>query len=176
VSFDLAGNPIEETSIAPRQRARRAKPLDPFNPKTWHENEDLTPRLKARLRLGGWLAWHVRKQGDRKHWGAQRAGIIEAVPASAAWGVLDWCCVRDSVLWIELKSEKGKLTEDQAITALTLAKAGQEVAVLRPRHFITAHATDTDLVAVRLIQHQRPAAWQAVLVQADMNFPDVLRL
>jgi hypothetical protein len=183
MSYDLAGNPTD-VSIAPRQRARRAKPLDPFDPKTWHENEDLAPRLKARLRLGQWVAWHIRKQGDRAAWGderkgARRAGIIEAVPMSAAWGVLDWVCVPvrdDNLLWIELKAEKGKLTEAQAIHALMLAKVGQEVAILRPRHFIPARTGETDLVAWRLIQHKRPTDWGDVLVQADMALVDVMRL
>lgn len=185
MSFDLAGNPIEDMSIAPRQRARRAKPLDPTNPRTWHENEDLTPRLKARLRLGSWYAWHIRKQGDREHWGderkgARRAGIIEAVPITAAFGVLDWVCVptvsaETGLLWIELKAEKGKLTPQQAITALWLARAGQEVAVLRPRHFIGVQGAN-DLAAQRLIEHAPPEAWQDVLVMPAMDLTDVLRL
>jgi len=182
---DIAGQPIGE-SIVPRGRARRGVPLDPSNPKTWREVEDLQPRLKARLRLGSWVAWHVRKQGDRADWGderqgARRAGIIEAVPATAAWGMLDWICVpttrgETGVLWIELKSEKGKLTESQALNALHLARAGQEVVVLRPRHFFEARAGEADMVALRLVEHIRPTGWEQVLVLHDMDLPTVLRL
>ena len=185
MSFDLAGNPIEETSIVPRQRARRAKPLNPLDPKTWHEVTDLQPRLKERLRLGAWVAWHVRKQGDHAEWGnerlgARRQGIIEAVPAAAAWGVLDWTCVptdprEHGVLWIELKSEAGKLSEPQAEAAIRLARAGQEVAVLRPRHFF-GNLGEGDMVFVRLVEHRRTPEWSTVLVQPDMLLPQVLKL
>ena len=163
--------------------------MDPNNPKTWREVEDLQPRLKTRLRLGGWIAWHVRKQGDREHWGderqgARRAGIIESVPIQAAWGMLDWICVpttanETGVLWIELKSEKGKLTEQQALNALHLAQANQEVVVLRPRHFFGQMAqTDgaADMVAHRLVEHIRPTGWEQVLVLPDMDLGQVLRL
>lgn len=179
MSFDLAGNPIEDVSIAPRQRARRAKPLDPRNPRTWHE-VDAQERLKERLRLGSWIAWHVRKQGHREQWGREHAGIIEAVPGRAAWGVLDWVCIptehETGVLWIELKTEKGKLTDDQGSHALVLARAGQEVAVLRPRHFFADHVGLGDLVFDRLVKHVRPPAWASVLVMPEMDLADVLRL
>lgn len=180
VDLNLAGEPMDD--LVPPRRRRRAKPLDPTNPRTWHENEDLAPRLKARLRLGSWVAWHIRKQGDRQHWGAARAGIIEAVPMTAAWGVLDWCCVPTvsaevGLLWVELKSEKGKLSEAQALNALQLARAGQEVAVLRPRHFYdVVHRGQVDLVAVRLVEHERLPEWDDVLVKPSMDLATVLRL
>ena len=172
--YNLAGIPIEES---PRQRAHRKVPLDPTNPKTWHES-DAQERLKERLRLGSWVAWHVRKQGHREAWGREHEGIIEAVPARAAWGVLDWVCIPTSlqadggVLWIELKSEKGKLTTDQAQHALWLAQAGQEVAVLRPRHFFGR----PDLVLQRLVHYDKSGAWPDVLVQPDWSIEEVLRL
>lgn len=178
MSFDLAGNPIETPT---RQRARRAKPLDPLNPKTWQEVTDLQPRLKERLRLGAWYAWHVRKQGDRAEWGTKRIGIIEAVPAEASWGVLDWTCVpgdrrEKGLLWIELKSEQGKLSDAQASSALRLARFGQEVAILRPRHFI-GNLGEADLVFRRLVEHNlHPPGWQQVLVFPDMLMAQVLKL
>lgn len=182
--LDLTGAPWldDEAEVTPVRapRARRARPLDPNDPKTWQEVADLTPRLKERLRLGGWLAWHVRKQGHRRDWGREHAGIIEAVPASAGWGVLDWICVpttrRDHVLWIELKAERGKLMAHQATHALYLARAGQEVVVLRPRHFFGARVGEPDVVHVRLIEHRPTPAWDKLLVRPDMSMPEVLAL
>jgi hypothetical protein len=171
----LSGQPLS----LPRARQRRAVPLDPTNPKTWQEVADLQPRLKERLRLGAWIAWHVRKQGDRARWGSDHAGILETVPPAAAWGVLDWTCVPstpdDHLLWIELKSERGKLTEPQAVTAQRLARAGQEVVVLRPRHFIGRHG-DPDMVFLRLVNHEWPLGWTEVSVAPDMSLPQVLAL
>lgn len=184
--LDLAGNPIliEDDSL-PVRRRKRARPMDPNDPRTWHEVEDLQPRLKERMRLGAWIGWHVRKQGDRAHWGDERrgarpAGIIETVPADVA--VLDWTLVPtdsredNGVLWVELKSEHGKLTELQAVSALRLAVAGQEVAILRPRHFI-GPLGEPDLAYVRLVLHRRLSApWLAVLVHPTMTLAEVRRL
>lgn len=183
--LDLTGKPLlVEESPAPERRRRRARPLDPNDPRTWHEVEDVQPRLKERMRLGAWVGWHVRKQGDRAHWGderngARRAGIIETVPADLA--VLDWTLVptdtrEPGLVWVELKSEHGKLTQLQAVTALRLAVAGQEVAVLRPRHFI-GRLGEPDLAFVRLVEHRRTiSAWSAVLVYPEMTLQEVLRL
>src|SRR4051812_11077822 len=97
------------SAVSPRRRVKRAQALDPTDPKTWHE-ADLQTRLKERRRLGGGVAWHLRKQGDRANGGderpgAKRAGILEAVPADAAWSLLDWICIppstADNVLWLE---------------------------------------------------------------------------
>jgi hypothetical protein len=178
----------------PRQRQRRARPFDPNDVLTWQEVADLQPRFKERLRLGAWVGWHVRKQGDHAGWGderrgARRAGIIEAVPSEAAFGVLDWYCVptfgsyfgpdkaRDTtpenVLWVELKTERGKLSEEQAAHGLRLARAGQEVAVLRPRHFMS-DLGKPDLAFIRLAEHQRPSAWFDTLVQPEWTVAEVL--
>jgi hypothetical protein len=183
MTYDLTGEPLATT----RQRARRKVALDPTNPKTWHES-DAQERLKARLRLGGWIAWHVRKQGHREAWGREHEGIIESVPSRAAWGVLDWVCIPSSgswadyheglatvpenIVWVELKSEKGKLTEEQAQHALWLARAGQEVAVLRPRHF----CGNPDLAAIRFVDHRRPPKeWSEVLVQPEWDVATILQ-
>jgi len=194
---NLLGQSLDEGIPAtkqPRQRQRRARPFDPNDPITWQEVADLQPRLKERLRLGAWVAWHVRKQGDHANWGderrgGRRAGIIEAVPSEAAFGVLDWYCVptygswsgpdkaRDgvpeNVLWIELKAERGKVDEHQAEHALRLARAGQEVAVLRPRHFLSKLGVP-DLAFVRLVNHERPSAWFDCLVQPEWNITEVI--
>lgn len=186
-------------------RRRRAVPLDPTNPKTWQEVADLQPRLKSRLAAGGWYAFHVRKQGDYglgqegSHQFRKRAGIIESVPPQASTGVLDWYCVPMGAqgifesmrkpLWIELKTEKGKVSEDQAKWALYNARAGAEVVVLRPRHFFGT----PDMVHARLVMHYRcdhladqPGSmagapgrcigWCQVLVRPDMTAADVMAL
>jgi hypothetical protein len=185
VSFDLAGNDLRiDQDPNPLPRRRRARPFDPDDPKTWHEVTDLQPRLKERLRLGAWIGWHVRKQGDREHWGDERrgdkrAGIIETVPAEVA--VLDWTCVptdtrEHGVLWIELKSENGKLTELQAVSALRLAVAGEEVAILRPRHFL-APLGEPDTAFLRLVEHKPHApGWGLTLVTCEMTLPEVMAL
>lgn len=181
MSIDLTGYYAQEPNPPPRQRARRAVPLNPLDPKTWQEVADVQPRLKDRLRLGAWYAWHIRKQGDRAEWGSKQVGIIEAVPKEASWGVLDWTCVpgdrrEKGILWIELKSEAGKLTEAQAQAALRLARFGQEVAVLRPRHFM-GDLGEGDMVFKRLVEHNlHPVGWQQVLVFPDMLLTQVLKL
>ena len=188
MSFDLAGNPTE---APPRQRARRARAFDPNDVKTWQEG-DIQTMLKQRLALGSWVAWHVRKQGHQGRW-QPHEGVIEAVPPRAGWGVLDWICVPtretwwspdgkrgpdgvpENLLWIELKSERGKLTDEQAEHALRLARAGQEVAVLRPRHF-DAPPGQADLALIRLVEHKRLTAWFDTLVQPEWDVARVLKL
>ena len=77
----LADNAAVEAATRQRRAkaTSRASPLNPVDITTWHEVEDLTPRLKERLRLGEWRAVHVRKQGDRGKWKAHE-GVLETVP------------------------------------------------------------------------------------------------
>lgn len=49
-------------------------------------------------------------------------------------GFPDWTIVRDRVIFVELKTEKGKLTEAQVMWIGALNAAGAEVYVVRPRH------------------------------------------
>lgn len=183
----------------PRQRASRARAFDPGDVRTWQEG-DIQTMLKQRLALGSWVAWHVRKQGHAGRW-RQHEGIIEAVPPRAGYGVLDWCCVPmrgswlgpeaydpcreqpENIVWVELKSERGKLTDEQAEHALRLARAGQEVAVLRPRHFDSPRGAGSDLAFVRFVLHKsalvregRHQAWCETLVQPDWDVRRVLAL
>jgi hypothetical protein len=66
------------------------------------------------LTARGWLWWHHKiSQGTRP-------------------GFLDLECVRERILWIETKSEKGELTPPQAHTVEALKRAGGEVYIFRP--------------------------------------------
>lgn len=48
-------------------------------------------------------------------------------------GFLDLVLVRESVLWVECKTDKGRLTPDQRVWAEALEAAGQRVCIWRPK-------------------------------------------
>jgi hypothetical protein len=48
-------------------------------------------------------------------------------------GFPDLVLVRETVLWVELKTNTGKLTKEQALWLSILAHAGQETHIWRPR-------------------------------------------
>lgn len=50
-------------------------------------------------------------------------------------GFPDLCAIRDRMLFLELKSEHGKLSDKQRDWITALHRAGAEVYVARPRHF-----------------------------------------
>jgi len=49
-------------------------------------------------------------------------------------GFPDWTIARDRVIFVELKAEKGKLSDAQITWIHVFVKAGAEVYVVRPRH------------------------------------------
>lgn len=71
--------------------------------------------------------WHV------AHFRASRTlhGWATAVTADGK-GFVDNVCVRDRVIWVELKVEDAKLSEDQKAWNEWLKEAGQEVYVWYP--------------------------------------------
>ena len=50
-------------------------------------------------------------------------------------GFPDWTLARERVMWLELKTETGKVSDHQASWLLALFNAGVEAYVVRPRHF-----------------------------------------
>lgn len=74
-------------------------------------------------------------------------------------GFPDIVLVRDRVVYLELKREKGVLSEKQREWVRALLKAGAEVYVARPR--------DLDELAIILSRRYRPTS--AALLQATMR-------
>jgi hypothetical protein len=61
----------------------------------------------------------------------------------SARGFPDLCLARpDRVMFIELKSEKGRLTVDQTQWLQVLEKAGQEVHIWRPQQWLDGTITE----------------------------------
>lgn len=94
----------------------------------------------------------------------------------SASGFPDLVLIRERVVFIECKREKGKLTETQAAWILALNAAGAEVYVARPR--------DLDNLAVLLAHRGRPQdvyansdsgsrVWEAWLALATHAYDEV---
>ncbi len=71
----------------------------------------------------GWLVHAERAGRTAKGW---------RTPISGAAGFPDLVLVRGRVVWVELKSEKGRVSPDQETWITMLAAAGQEVYIWRP--------------------------------------------
>lgn len=71
-------------------------------------------QVMALAALRGWKAWH--DTDSRRN----------------AAGFPDLVLLRDRVVWAELKSERGRLRDEQARFLTLLRAAGQEVYVWRP--------------------------------------------
>lgn len=72
----------------------------------------------------GWRAAHFPT--------ANPEGRYRTVTAADAVGYPDATLLRHRVVWIEFKSEKGRLSDAQAFWCLQLLQAGQELYVARP--------------------------------------------
>jgi hypothetical protein len=113
---------------------------------------DAAPRLsEARFQrqvvelaeLLGWHAWHDAATNQRATCRACRAplacaqcGTLVPVVRNAA-GLLDLILIRrPRVIWAELKSDRGKLTDAQIGTIAELRSSGQECYVWRPSDFV----------------------------------------
>lgn len=94
-------------------------------------NEDqLQKTIIDAARMFGWLVAHFRPAKTSKGWRT-------AVAADGA-GFPDLVCVRERVIYVELKSGRGKLTEEQSHWLTRLRSAGQEVHLWRPADIDTA--------------------------------------
>lgn len=90
-------------------RIGAATPLDDLTEKAWQR------QIVELARTLGWHCWHCHD--------ARRT-----VP-----GMPDLILIRERLLWVELKTETGKLTDNQAAFHDRLIAAGQTVFVWRPR-------------------------------------------
>lgn len=67
-------------------------------------------------RILGWKAYHtLRSQGSEP-------------------GYPDWTLIRERVVWLELKTEKGVVSDRQVEWLRALRDAGAEAYIVRPRH------------------------------------------
>lgn len=95
-------------------------PLDDIPEAEWQKNViDLA-------RLFGWRIAHFRPAQTTKGWRTPVAAD------GAGWP--DLFLVRERCIAIELKREKGKLSDDQAVWLTALRQAGIETYLIRPRH------------------------------------------
>ena len=94
-----------------------AIPLADLTEKEWSQQLVGTPAKPGLARTLGWTtAYHtLRSKGS-------------------ATGFPDWVLVRERVIFLELKTEKGHVSDAQAHWIKALVKAGAEVYVVRPRH------------------------------------------
>lgn len=72
---------------------------------------------------GGWLDYHTYNSKRSRR------------------GFPDLVLVRDTVIWVELKTDIGKLSGEQEAWLAALARAGQEVYVWRPRDLDEVRST-----------------------------------
>lgn len=90
-------------------------PLD-ISEKEWSDQLVGTAGKPGLARTLGWDGYHtLRSKGS-------------------ASGYPDWHLWRDRSIFLELKTETGKVSERQRATIRALHKAGNEVYVVRPRH------------------------------------------
>lgn len=75
-----------------------------------------TPGKPQGIRAVGWLCYHTYR------------------PQRSAAGYPDWSCMRERHVYIELKTEKGKTTDEQKKWLRAIIKAGVECYVVRPRN------------------------------------------
>lgn len=93
-------------------------------------------------RLGGWIVHHSRPAlTSTGRW---------VTPLSGDPGLPDLILVRERVLWLELKSERGVVSTHQTVWIGQLRKAGQDVRVVRP--------ADLDGIVAELIAKPRRVA------------------
>lgn len=92
-------------------------------------------QVLAYARLMGWTAWHDAATNTARRCGS--CGTIRRTPRNAA-GLPDLILVRrPRVVWAELKSERGRLTDEQKAWLADLGASGQECHVWRPSDWPT---------------------------------------
>jgi len=114
-----ADRPSEEGYRAKRKplAKRYAKPPGP-------SEDEFSEMVVQFAQLNGWACVHFR---------AARTGNGWRTPVSAdGKGWVDWQFVRERVVYAELKTDKGRLTDEQKAWSDRLKAAGQEVYLWRP--------------------------------------------
>lgn len=82
-------------------------------------------------RMLGWRCYHtLRSQGSEP-------------------GYPDWTLIRERVVWLELKTEKGVVSDAQVAWLTALRNAGAEAYIVRPRHLEAIAA----VLQTRVISH-----------------------
>jgi len=96
---------------------RAATPLADLTEKEWSDQLVGTAGKPGLARTLGWTTCYhtLRSKGS-------------------ASGFPDWVLVRERVIYLELKTETGKVSEAQARWIKALHAAGNEVWIVRPRH------------------------------------------
>lgn len=82
----------------------------------------------------GWLVAHFRPARTEKGWRTPVAADGKGFP--------DLVLVRDRILFVELKSEKGRLSPDQALWQEWLTEGDGDHRVWRPRHWLSGKIID----------------------------------
>ncbi len=93
---------------------------------------DYSSQIEDLLRLGGWRYCHFRPARTLYGWRTALSGHP---------GLTDYICVRAStrqVLYIEIKGDSGRLTQDEKDWIADLRAAGETVFVWYPRDFEVA--------------------------------------
>lgn len=91
----------------------------------------------------GWLCLHIH---DSRKEVVGRDGTRQLVGDRDAAGLLDWLLIRDRVIFLELKTSKGRLRPAQTEVFEALLDAGAEAYIWRPEHFDEAVRVLTDRV------------------------------
>lgn len=93
--------------------------MTPQSERQWQE------QVMELAALFGWQAWHF--HDSRRE---VRPGVYVGDKDARGWP--DLVLVRERVVFVELKAEKGRVTKAQAACLLALGRAGVEVYVWRP--------------------------------------------
>ena len=86
----------------------------------------------------GWMCAHFRPARTSKGWVTPVAADGQGFP--------DLVLTRERVMFVELKSQRGRLSEQQRLWIVSLRAAGAEVHVWKPDHFDHAHQTLKDRI------------------------------
>jgi hypothetical protein len=95
----------------------------------WGEEEFQREVVKL-ARQCGWRVAHFRRVRVQRKDGSC---YYETPVQADGKGFVDLVCVRDRTVYMELKSETGRLTPDQGEWVAALQSAGEEVYVFKPR-------------------------------------------
>lgn len=102
-----------------------------------------TTQVPGVARTLGWMCKHVH---DSRKEVVGRDGTRQLVGDRDAAGLLDWLLIRDRVIFLELKTSKGRLRPEQTEVFEALLDAGAEAYIWRPEHFDEAVRVLTDRV------------------------------
>jgi hypothetical protein len=88
-----------------------------------------TERDRGLARTLGWTCLHV---NDSRREVVDRLGNHQIVGDADAAGLPDWILLRERIVWVELKRERGTMRPTQTAIIAAIRKAGGEAYVWRP--------------------------------------------